>query len=245
MSHAALLLDLPTLAYGEALNLMRGLVAAKVAGGLPEILILLEHEPVLTMGRRSAEGDLKVSQACLAEQGIALHKVERGGLLTYHGPGQLVAYPLLDLKRLQLGVADLVGRLEAAILETLAQFGLTGRRIEGQRGVYVGADKIASVGIAVKRSVSYHGLALNCDPDLRHFDLITPCGLTGIRMTSMARRCPRPVTAAAVRPVLATALAAQFDLSLKVWDLAAARAAAARPSLKGAGRSADNGAVPL
>jgi lipoate-protein ligase B len=223
MTHPAHLLDLPTLPYGEALALMRGLVAAKVAGDLPEILILLEHEPVLTMGRRSARGDLKVSQACLAERGIDLYRVERGGLITYHGPGQLVAYPLLDLKRLQLGVADLVGRLEAAVLETLAAFGVTARRIEGQRGVYVGADKIASVGIAVKRSVSYHGLALNCEPNLRHFDLITPCGLTGIRMTSMADLLGRSLPTARVRPVLAQSLAGQFGLALERWDLDSAR----------------------
>jgi lipoate-protein ligase B len=223
MTHAALLLDLPVIAYGEVLELMRGLVAAKVAGDLPEILILVEHEPVLTMGRRSAEGDLKVSRDCLRETGIDLYQVERGGLLTYHGPGQLVAYPLLDLKRLELGVVDLVGRLEAAIMETLARFGVSARRIEGQRGVYVGADKIASVGIAVKRSVSYHGLALNCDPDLSHFDLITPCGLTGIRMTSLATLLGRPIVTADVRPVLTEALAAQFGLALEVWDLSAAR----------------------
>jgi lipoate-protein ligase B len=227
MAHTALLLDLPNIPYLEALDLMRGLVAAKVAGDLPEIVLLVEHEPVLTMGRRSAEGDLKVSEACLQELGIGLHRVERGGLLTYHGPGQLVAYPLLDLKRLKLGVAELVGRLEAAILATLGEFGIAARRIEGQRGVYVGADKIASVGIAVKRSVSYHGLALNCDPDLSHFDLITPCGLSGIRMTSMARLCDRPVTVNQVRPVLSKALAAQFDLTFEVWDLARARAAMA------------------
>jgi lipoate-protein ligase B len=224
MTHRALLLDLPVLAYGQALALMRGLVAAKVAGDLPEILILVEHEPVLTMGRRSAEDDLKVSRACLREQGIDLHQVERGGLLTYHGPGQLVAYPLLDLKRLKLGVVDLVGRLEASILETLARFGVTARRIDGQRGVYVGTDKIASVGIAVKRSVSYHGLALNCEPNLDHFDLITPCGLTGVRMTSMADLLGRSISTTRVRPVLAEALAAQFDLELEAWDLSAARA---------------------
>ncbi|MEJ2638422.1 MAG: lipoyl(octanoyl) transferase LipB [Desulfosarcinaceae bacterium] len=228
MTHAAWLLDLPLLPYGEALDLMRGLVTAKVAGDLPEILIMLEHEPVLTMGRRSAEGDLKVSRACLHEQGIDLYQVERGGLLTYHGPGQLVAYPLLDLKRLKLGVVDLVGRLETAIIETLAEFDVTARRIDGQRGVYVGADKIASVGVAVKRSVSYHGLALNCDPDLGHFDLITPCGLTGIRMTSMADLLGRPIRTAAVRPVLVKALAAQFGLAIEAWDLEAARELAAR-----------------
>ena len=223
MSHPARLLDLPILPYGEALDLMRGLVAAKVAAELPEILILLEHQPVLTMGRRSAEGDLKVSQACLAEQGIGLHRVERGGLLTYHGPGQLVAYPLLDLKRLQLGVADLVGRLETAVLDTLDSFGIRGRRIEGQRGVYAQEDKIASVGIAVKRSVSYHGLALNCEPNLRHFDLITPCGLAGIRMTSMSELLGQTLSTEAVRPVLAAALASQFDLTLSTWDLIRAR----------------------
>ncbi|MDJ0784698.1 MAG: lipoyl(octanoyl) transferase LipB [Desulfosarcinaceae bacterium] len=215
MTHPALLLDLPRLAYGEALDLMRALVAAKVAHHLPEILILLEHEPVLTMGRRSAEGDLKVSRACLQEQGIDLHQVERGGLLTYHGPGQLVAYPLLDLKRLKLGVVDLVGGLEAAIITTLAAFQVEARRIAGQRGVYVGGDKIASVGIAVKRSVSYHGLALNCEPNLGHFDLITPCGLSGVRMTSMADRLGRSVPTAKVRPVLVDALAGQFGLSLE------------------------------
>jgi lipoate-protein ligase B len=228
MTHAALLLDLPVLAYGEVLDLMRGLVTAKVAGDLPEILILVEHQPVLTMGRRSAEGDLKVSRTCLQERGIDLYQVERGGLLTYHGPGQLVAYPLLDLKRLKLGVVDLVGRMETAITATLAEFDITARSIEGQRGVYVEADKIASVGVAVKRSVSYHGLALNCDPDLSHFDLITPCGLTGIRMTSMAARLGRSIAAAMVRPVLTRALAAQFDLAFEAWDLGDAREVAAR-----------------
>jgi lipoate-protein ligase B len=222
-----LLLDLPVLPYGEVLELMRGLVAAKVAGDLPEILILVEHQPVLTMGRRSAEGDLKVSRTCLLERGIDLYQVERGGLLTYHGPGQLVAYPLLDLKRLKLGVVDLVGQLEAAIMATLAEFDIIARRIEGQRGVYVGADKIASVGVAVKRTVSYHGLALNCDPDLSHFDLITPCGLTGIRMTSMAARLGQSIGTAKVRPVLAEALAASFGLALGGWDLEAAREVAA------------------
>jgi lipoate-protein ligase B len=226
MTHAALLLDLPVLPYGEALALMRDLVALKVAGDFPEILILVEHRPVLTMGRRSAEEDLKVSRTCLREQGIDFHQVERGGLLTYHGPGQLVAYPLLDLKRLKLGVVDLVGRLEEAILETLAGFGVTARRIDGQRGVYVEADKIASVGIAVKRSVSYHGLALNCDPDLSHFDLITPCGLTGIRMTSMANQLGQPIGTDLVRPVLAKALASQFGLALETWNLSAARSLA-------------------
>ena len=224
MGHAGLLLDLPIIPYVEALELMRGLVAAKVAGDLPEIILQVEHEPVLTMGRRSAAGDLKVSEACLQERGIGLHRVERGGLLTYHGPGQLVAYPLLDLKRLHLGVAELVGRLEAAILATLDEFGVAARRIDGQRGVYVGADKIASVGIAVKRWVSYHGLALNCDPDLSHFDLITPCGLSGVRMTSLAHLRQKPVTTNMVRPRLARALATQFDLSLDAWDLDSARA---------------------
>lgn len=227
MPHPARLLDLPRLPYLEVLDLMRGLVAAKVAGELPEVLLLVEHEPVLTMGRRSAEEDLKVSEACLQAKGIGLHRVERGGLLTYHGPGQLVAYPLLDLNRLKLGVAEMVGRLEAALLDTLDEFGVAARRIEGQRGVYVGADKIASVGIAVKRSVTYHGLALNCDPDLSHFDLITPCGLSGIRMTSMARLCDQPVTANRVRPSLSRALANQFDLAFEAWDLARARAAIA------------------
>jgi lipoate-protein ligase B len=227
MTYAAWLLDLPVLAYGEVLDLMRGLVAAKVAGDLPEILILVEHQPVLTMGRRSAEGDLKVSRTCLRERGIDLYQVERGGLLTYHGPGQLVAYPLLDLKRLKLGVVDLVGRLETAIAATLAEFDITARCIEGQRGVYVGADKIASVGVAVKRSVSYHGLALNCDPDLSHFDLITPCGLTGIRMTSMAARLGQSIATARVRPVLRKALAAQFGLTFEAWDLGDAREVAA------------------
>lgn len=219
----ARLLDVSSLAYREGLELMRGLVEAKSGAGLPEILILTEHEPVLTLGRRSEPTDVRVSSACLAEKGIAVHRIERGGLATYHGPGQLVAYPIFDLHSMHLGVGDLVTRLEEVLLRTLADFGLAGNRRPGYRGVWTGDEKIASIGIAVRRGITFHGLALNCNLDLSHFDLITPCGIQGVRMTSMARRLGTPVAAAAVRRTMAEHVADLFGLDFSPWSLDEAR----------------------
>lgn len=174
--------------YTQAWELMRGLATAKADTELPDFLLLLEHAPVITLGRRGTESDLKVAPEALAEKGVELFRVERGGLATYHGPGQLVAYPILDLARLGLGIEELVTRLEQVVIDLLADHGLDAGRKKGQRGVWMGQAKIASVGLAVKKNITMHGVAVNYAADTSGFDLITPCGLTGVTMTSVARQ---------------------------------------------------------
>jgi lipoate-protein ligase B len=207
-------LNIPHLAYRDSLEMMRRLVDQKRRGPLPEVLILLEHEPVLTMGRRAESSDILVPQEVLIREGIAVHKVERGGLITYHGPGQLVAYPIFNLRTLGVTVLDLVNGLEEIVLNTLSDFNIEGKRNAGQRGVWVEREKIASIGVAVQGGISFHGLALNVDPNLAHFDLINPCGLNGVRMTSMGKLLGRPLTTSDLRLVMAGHFARQFNLDL-------------------------------
>jgi lipoate-protein ligase B len=216
---STLLLDLPHLSYVEALELMRGLAEKKSRITFPEVLILLEHEPVLTMGRRAQSSDILVSEEVLAKEGMMVHKVERGGLITYHGPGQLVAYPIFNLRTMGVNVPDLAYGLEEIILNTLSDFNIAGKRIAGQRGVFVEKEKIASIGVAVQGGVSFHGLALNYNPNLVHFDLINPCGLNGVQMTSMQKILGKPIHASDLRPVMAKYFAQQFNLDLKEWSL--------------------------
>ena len=212
-------LNLPHLAYLESLELMRRLVDQKRRGPYPEVLILLEHEPVLTMGRRAESSDILVSKEVLIQEGITVHKVERGGLITYHGPGQLVAYPIFNLRTLGVTVLDLVNGLEEIVLNTLSDFNVVGKRNAGQRGVWVEREKIASIGVAVQGGISFHGLALNVDPNLSHFDLINPCGLNGIRMTSMGKILGKPIHTSDLRQVMAGYFARQFNLDLKAGSL--------------------------
>jgi lipoyl(octanoyl) transferase len=218
MMHPTLVLDLEQVPYLKALAVMRGLVDWKRDATRPQVLMLLEHEAVLTMGRRSREEDFRVSRSCLIEKGIAVHRIERGGLITYHGPGQLVAYPVFDLKAMKLGVADLVDGLETVIIGCLSDFGIAGQRRENFRGVWVAGEKIASIGIAVRRGISFHGLALNAAPDLAHFDLIQPCGIAGVKMTSMVRLLRRPVDAGKLRRTMIAHFSRRFDLALSDWS---------------------------
>jgi lipoate-protein ligase B len=218
------LLDIDHLAYTEALALMRGLVELKKGSAQPEILMLLEHEPVLTMGRRSDACEIRVSQKYLEDQGIGVHHIERGGLITYHGPGQLVAYVIFDLKRMRLGVSELVQALEAVILDTLSDFGIRANRIEGYRGVWVGTEKIASIGIAVRRSITFHGLALNYNPNLLHFEMIRPCGLEGVKMTSMSKILQAQINPRQLRNAMARHFSVHFNLKFSSWSLKQAQA---------------------
>ncbi len=223
-------LDIDHLAYTQALSLMRGLVELKKSSVQPEILMLLEHEPVLTMGRRSQESEILATRECLKDQGISVHRIERGGLITYHGPGQLVAYPIFDLKRMRLGVSELVNGLETAIIHTLADFDIQADRIEGLRGVWVSREKIASIGIAVRRGITYHGLALNYDPDFSHFDMINPCGLEGVKMTSISKISATQTSPVLLRQSLAKHISQLFNLDLHPWSLEQAAALVNNPS---------------
>src|SRR3972149_6635065 len=173
----------------------RGRAPPRQQGIISDVVILLEHQPVLTIGRSGGPGHLLVPRALLAERGVEVYDIERGGGATYHGPGQLVAYPILALRALDEDVVRFMRALEESILRTVADFGITGSRRRGFPGVWVGEAKIAAVGVAVKRRVTMHGMALNVTTDLEPFTWINPCGL-GRPVTSMAQTLGREVARA-------------------------------------------------
>jgi lipoate-protein ligase B len=179
--------------YADALAVQRELHERRKAGQCGDTLILTEHEPVLTLGRGADSRYSLADSARLAALGIAVIPVERGGDVTYHGPGQLVAYPILDLTAHGKDIHRYVRALEASAIGLLAGYGVAGERRPGTPGVWVGERKIASVGVFVSRWVTLHGIAINIDPDLSHFELIHPCGLVGLRMTSLAAESGRAV----------------------------------------------------
>ncbi len=185
--HKGYIIDLGLMDYKEGWALQHQLWFKRVNGELPDILLILEHPHVITLGRRGTLSYLNVSQEILETLKIPLFHVERGGEVTYHGPGQMVVYPILDLKGYGYRVVQYVDQLEEVVLDLLSEFGIKGNRDSSNRGVWVKGEKIASIGVAIKRWVSFHGLSLNYQTDLKYFELITPCGLKGLKMTSMAK----------------------------------------------------------
>ena len=173
--------------YDRALAWQRARVEALAAGVEGESLALLEHPPVYTLGARGNREHLLATPDALAARGAAVVPTDRGGDITFHGPGQLVAYPILDLRSRSLGAATYVRRLEAVIIDTLDAFGLDAERVGGRPGVWVGGAKIAAIGVRITRGVSRHGLALNVSTDLTWFGQIVPCGIPDAEVTSMER----------------------------------------------------------
>ena len=211
--------------YREAWALQKALVEGRAAGEIGDRLLLLEHDPVLTLGRQADERHVLASPRELARRGVEVIRVERGGEVTYHGPGQLVGYPILRLGDRGLLVRPLVAALEAAMLATCAGLGVEAVRRDGHPGCWIEPDgptprKLGALGIRVERGVSYHGIALNVDPDLGDFDLIDACGMPGLVSTSIAveagRPAERPSTTAVERAALvfARALGARLDAPL-------------------------------
>jgi lipoyl(octanoyl) transferase len=185
--------------YGQALDLQEGTASAlKRAqdGGPPatEALLLLEHPPVITLGRNARPTDVLADAAALAALGVSVERANRGGQVTYHGPGQLVGYPILDLQPDRRDVARYLRDLEEVLIRALGRIGIAAGRQTGWTGVWVGDRKIAAIGVHLSRWVTTHGFALNVDPDLAHFSLIVPCGITTRGVTSMARVLGRPVS---------------------------------------------------
>jgi lipoyl(octanoyl) transferase len=179
--------------YREAWQLQKELVDRRAAGEIGDRLLLLEHDPVLTLGRQADEGHVLASRRELGRRGIEVIRVERGGEVTYHGPGQLVGYPILRLGDRGLLMRPLVQALEAAMIETCAQLGVDAIRRDGHPGCWIDSDgpnrpfrKVGALGLRIERGVSYHGIALNVDVDLRDFELIDPCGEPGLISTSIA-----------------------------------------------------------
>lgn len=180
--------------YPEALTLQRRLARARMAGEVSDILILLEHPHTITLGRGGSRKSLLLDEGLLVERGVSFYEVERGGDITYHGPGQLVGYPILDLRNYGQDVHLYLRRIEEVVMLTLHVFGISPARREGLTGVWVGKEKIASIGIHVGKWVSWHGFALNVNTDLSYFDLILPCGIEGLKVTSIAKLLKREVS---------------------------------------------------
>ena len=177
------------------------------------VLLLLEHEPVVTIGRSGSADNLLVSPDELARRGVELHESRRGGDITYHGPGQLVGYPIVRLAAAGRDVHRFLRGVEAVLIAALGRFGIEARRVEGLTGVWVGDAKIAAIGIAFTRWISYHGFALNVATDLSAFDLIVPCGIADKPVTSMARLLGAPPLWADVEAAIADAFLAEFGFA--------------------------------
>ncbi len=180
---------------------------AVIKGEAPPTLLLVEHPPVITFGKKGGRANLLTDEAVLREQGFSLYDIERGGDVTYHGPGQLVGYPVFRVGR---RVRDYLRSLETVMVEVLAEYGLKSAGSPGYAGVWVGDEKVVAIGVAVKRDVSFHGFAMNVHTDLAHFAHIVPCGLADKGVTSLSALLERPVTLDEVKPKLIRAFYKTF-----------------------------------
>lgn len=199
--------------YESALRLQERLAQARAENSIPDVLLLLQHPPVFTIGRFRGQSEILVSPEMLSREGIQVFQTNRGGSVTYHGPGQLVGYPILNLKEVGLSVREYVWKLEETIIRVLADFGIAGRRDPRYPGVWVGKKKIGSLGINVSHHITTHGFALNVSTNLRHFDLINPCGITGVAMTSICEELGHPVEMETVIQPLINNFAAVFGVN--------------------------------
>jgi lipoate-protein ligase B len=200
--------------YEDALRLQNRLAQARAAGEVEDILLILQHPPVITMGKSGKVQNVLAPQTTLQEKRIKVIFTDRGGDVTYHGPGQLVAYPILSLRLYGLSVPDYVWNLEEVVIRLLAQFGISAGRLEKLRGVWVGNEKICALGVHLSRWISKHGLALNVNTDLAPFNLIHPCGITDRRVTSMARILGRSLPMEEIESLMIQTFAKVFGLTI-------------------------------
>jgi lipoyl(octanoyl) transferase len=200
------------ISYAEGLALQQQLVEERKAGRIPDQLLLLEHSPVITLGVRARHDRSHVlaSPEALEARGVELFETGRGGDVTYHGPGQLVGYPILDLRPDRCDVHRYVRDIEEALIRTAAAFGVEAGRSPGLTGVWVGNEKLAAIGVRIARWITSHGFAFNVTTALDHFDLIVPCGISDKGVTSLQKLLGRPVRVAEVADVAASAFAAVF-----------------------------------
>jgi lipoyl(octanoyl) transferase len=240
-----LVIDLGTVEYSAAWELQRRLVSARKAGAVPDLLLLCEHPHVITLGRNGKLANLRVSDHVLRQMGVSFFETDRGGDMTYHGPGQLVGYPILNLAEIRRDVAWYVRSLEEAMIRTTAEFGIASRRVAGRTGVWVDAqretrggasagitadeEKLAAIGVHLSRWVTSHGFAYNVTTDLRYFDLIVPCGIADKRATSLEKLLAsggnaRSARLSEVAARTAAHLGDLFDVDLRVSQLDAVNA---------------------
>jgi len=208
--HHVVVHDLGTVPYEDAYRVQRETVERLQRGGTEEALYLLEHPHVITKGRNASGSTLLADRDLLARKGVALVETDRGGDITYHGPGQLVGYPILQLEPARRDIRRYVSDVEELLIRTLSGFSISAHRNAAHRGVWIGDCKIASVGIRISRWVTSHGFALNVNTDLSYFSLIVPCGIQNCRMTSMARELGCSVDLGAVKDAAARAFSSVF-----------------------------------
>lgn len=206
--------NLGTMRYAEALDYQREIARQRIAGELDQdLLLLVQHPPVVTLGRSSKQKNLVSSPEFLASRGVELFEVERGGDVTFHGPGQLVGYPIIDLKRHKEDLHWYLRSVEQALIDSLAMFQVPAERSTGFTGVWTRGRKIASIGVHARDWVTWHGFALNVSTDLDYFDLIVPCGIDGVVMTSLDRELgERTASMDVVEKAVGTAFGGVFKL---------------------------------
>jgi lipoyl(octanoyl) transferase len=202
--------------YAEALELQRALVEDRRAGRIPDTLLLVEHPHVLTLGVRGDGGrsHILATADILAERGVEVHETGRGGDITYHGPGQLVGYPIIDLKPDRCDVHRYVRDLEDVLIRTASEYGIAAERVAGLTGVWVGREKLAAIGVRIARWITSHGFALNVTANLDYFGLIVPCGIADRGVTSLARLTGRAIDPNEVSARIAEHFAKVFDLKV-------------------------------
>jgi len=212
----AVRIDLGFRDYEEVLDLQNRLAQERFEGLIPDLLLTVEHPHTYTLGRASKEEDLLLNPEELKERGIRTFHIARGGRITYHGPGQIVGYPILDLREFGQDVHRYLRALEEVLIRTLGSFGIMADRIAGRTGVWVGRAKIAAIGVGIRRWITFHGFALNVAPDLSYFNGIIPCGIAGCQVTSMSLALGRVVETAQVLAVLANCFAETFGLEMRM-----------------------------
>jgi lipoyl(octanoyl) transferase len=216
-------IELGRLGYADAWDLQQRLVAARKAGNVPDLLLFCEHPHVLTLGRNGRAGHLRVPASALERMGVEFHHSNRGGNITYHGPGQIVAYPILQLGEIRRDVVWYVRKLEEVMIRASQAFGVSAFRVAGRTGVWArtagGAppaeEKLGAIGVHISRWVTSHGFAYNIYTDLSYFDLIVPCGIADCRVTSLEQLLGRPVATAEVLPRLAAEFGRAFGLEMQ------------------------------
>jgi lipoyl(octanoyl) transferase len=211
--------DLGLIGYAEAWALQKRVVAARKSAAIEDVLLLCQHPHVITQGRSGRRENLLASEQVLRQKGVEFHATDRGGDITYHGPGQIVGYPILNLGAIRRDVVWYVRMLEEAMIRATAEFGITAERIAGKTGIWVGnvgsEEKLAAIGVHISRWVTSHGFAYNVSTDLRFFDLIVPCGIADRKATSLERLLGRSVQPNEVTPRIANHLSEVFGLEMK------------------------------
>lgn len=201
-------------AYNEAYDMQMNLVKDRIAGTIPDTLLLLTHPPVFTIGRAGTRKHILISDTVLEREGFAVHEIDRGGDITYHGPGQLVGYPILDLRQHGKDLHKLMDQYEEVIVRILGEYNIKAGRIPEYPGVWVGQEKICALGIGVSNWVSYHGWAFNINPDMTHFSYITPCGIREKGVTSLKNVLGRDISVEDILPQVVKNFGEVFNLEM-------------------------------